>query len=87
MKTFWSLLGTVAGGLALTFGARGGVYVAGAIARGEVAGLHGSAFRRRFEDKGRFRDYLKPIPTRVIVHEAPALLGARAMLSASQRLP
>jgi glucokinase len=74
---FCSLLGTVAGNVALTFGARGGVYLAGGIAPRIVDDLAVSAFRRRFESKGRFGGYLAPIPVYVIGSEiSPALLGA-----------
>jgi glucokinase len=34
-----------------------------------------SRFRERFEAKGRMRAYLAPIPTSVIVHPYPALIG------------
>jgi glucokinase len=41
-----------------------------------------SQFRARFEDKGRFRDYLAAIPTFVIVRPDAALLGAAKLLDA-----
>jgi len=41
-----------------------------------------SAFRERFEAKGRFRDYLKDIPVYVInANESPALWGASRSLN------
>ena len=40
-----------------------------------------SAFRRRFEDKGRFSGYLAAIPTWVITAAIPALRGAAAALA------
>ena len=59
---FCAMLGTIAGNLALTLGSTGGVYIAGGIAPklGEL--FLTSEFRERFEAKGRFRDYLAPIP-------------------------
>ncbi len=77
---FCDFLGTVASDLALSLGARGGVYIAGGIvpALGE-AFIH-SGFRNRFEEKGRFSDYLKAIPTLVIVNPNPALIGLRVLL-------
>lgn len=75
LETFCAMLGGFAGNLALTLGAQGGVYLGGGILPRLADFLAGSAFRARFEAKGRFRDYLAPIPTRLIVHPAPAFLG------------
>ena len=79
---FCGFLGSVAGDLALTLGARGGVYIGGGIVPrlGERFDL--SPFRSRFESKGRFRDYLQDVPTWVI-HGlvSPALEGASRALS------
>jgi glucokinase len=86
---FCAILGSVAGDMALAFGARGGVFVSGGIAPVILEILKASAFRERFEDKGRFRDYLHDIPTRVIVRPHSALLGAadalRRQLRAARR--
>ncbi len=80
VDTFCAMLGTAAANLALTLGARGGVYVGGGIVPrlGDV--FDRSSFRRRFEDKGRFSEYLAAIPTYVIVANTPALLGAAELL-------
>jgi glucokinase len=77
---FCAMLGTVAGNLALTLGARGGLYVAGGIVPRFVTFFAQSEFRTRFEAKGRFKDYLGKIPTYVVVRPLPALLGAAALL-------
>jgi glucokinase len=78
---FCAMLGTVAGNLALTFGARGGVYIAGGIVpKLGAARLRRSAFRERFEAKGRFRAYLAAMPTYLITHRVPALLGLARLL-------
>ena len=74
------MLGTVAGNLALTLGARGGVYVAGGIVPRLGSFFTRSAFRARFVEKGRLRDYLGPIPTYVVTHDLPAFLGLKAVL-------
>jgi glucokinase len=76
MNRFCAILGSVAGDMALAFGARGGVFVSGGIAPAILDILKAGGFRARFEDKGRFRDYLHDIPTRVIVRPHAALLGA-----------
>jgi glucokinase len=81
LQWFCAFLGSVAGDLALTLGARGGVYIGGGIAPRLIAQLKTSRFRARFEDKGRFRSYLANIPTWVVVSEhSPALIGAARAL-------
>jgi glucokinase len=81
VETFCGVLGTVAGNLAVTLGAQGGVYIGGGIVPrlGERFGR--SCFRRRFEQKGRFAAYLAAVPTYVITAEYPAFLGVSAILS------
>jgi glucokinase len=77
---FCAMLGAVAGDLALTLGARGGVYVAGGIAPKLGPALFGPAFRERFEEKGRLHAYLAATPTYLILRPTPALLGMAAKL-------
>jgi glucokinase len=79
---FCAMLGTVAGNLALTLGARGGIYIAGGIVPKLGPIFAQSEFRERFEAKGRMRGYLAAIPTYVIVRPYPGLLGATALLRA-----
>jgi glucokinase len=83
VRTFAALLGTVAGNLALTLGARGGVFIGGGIAPRLGTRFATLPFRSRFEDKGRFRSYMAAIPTWVITAESPALLGAARALDAA----
>lgn len=78
MFTRW--LGAVAGDLALTLGARGGVYIAGGIVLAWGKTFDAGLFRRGFEDKGRYRAYLESIPTWLITHPHPAFEGLAAML-------
>lgn len=75
VELFCAMLGTVAGNLALTLGALGGVYIAGGIVPRLGALFHRSAFRAHFIDKGRMRPLLEPVPTFLITHELPAFLG------------
>ncbi len=75
IDVFLAMLGGVAGNLALTLGARGGIYLAGGILPDLVSLLGASRFRQRFVAKGRFRDYLETIPTRLITHPHPAFPG------------
>ena len=81
VQHFCAMLGTVAGNLALTLGATGGVYIGGGIVPklGEL--FFASEFRQRFESKGRFADYLSQIPTYLITAEYPAFLGVSALLT------
>ena len=81
-RLFSAMLGSVAGDLALTLGARGGVYVAGGVALNLGAGFDRALFRRRFEAKGRLSDYLARIPTWLMTHNAPAFLGLAGVLAA-----
>lgn len=76
---FCAMLGSVAGNLALTFGAKGGVYIGRGILRRVPDYLARSEFRERFEDKGRFRKYLAPIPAWLILDEDAAFVGLRAL--------
>jgi glucokinase len=75
LDMFCAMLGTVAGNAALTFGARGGVYIGGGIAPRITEYLARSRFRTRFETKGRFRPYVAAISSSVIVHPEPAFIG------------
>ena len=78
---FFSFLGTVAGNLALSLGARGGVYIGGGIVPRLGDAIDRSSFRRSFEQKGRMTSYLAGIPTFVIQAEvSPALVGASRAL-------
>ncbi len=76
---FCSMLGTVAGDLALTLGATGGIYVAGGILLRFREAFAASPFRERFESKGRLSSVLAKIPTHLILEESPALLGLANM--------
>ncbi|MFV9615394.1 MAG: glucokinase [Gammaproteobacteria bacterium] len=73
---FCGILGSVAGNLALTLGARGGVFVGGGIIPKLGGYFDSSPFRTHFESKGRFSQYMSEIPTNVITSKYPALTGA-----------
>lgn len=82
LDTFCGMLGTAAGNLVLTLGARGGVYVGGGIVPRLGEFFDRSSFRRRFEEKGRFSVYTAAVPAYVILAKTPALLGAAEALRA-----
>lgn len=81
LEMLCGMLGTVAGNLALTLGARGGVYIGGGVVPRLGTWFDASPFRERFEAKGRFEAYLSGIPVWVITaQQSPALLGAARAL-------
>ena len=81
MDTFCGVLGAVAGNVALTLGATGGMYIGGGIVP-RLGGLFAeSPFRARFETKGRLSSYLQRIPTFLITEQYPAFVGVSAILS------
>lgn len=81
LDLFFSFLGNVAGNLALSLGARGGVYIGGGIVPRLGSAIDQSRFRERFEAKGRFGSYLQSIPTLVVqARVSPALVGAARAL-------
>ena len=79
---FTRWLGRFAGNLALVAGARGGVYLAGGILPRWSARFDVAAFRRAFEDKGHYAEWLRPIPCFLIMHPHPGLLGLAVLASA-----
>jgi len=78
---FCALLGDVAGQVALTLGARGGMYIGGGIVPRLGEWFDRSPFRTRFESCGRLTSYLRAIPTFVVqeVDQAPLLGASRAL--------
>jgi glucokinase len=85
LDTFCAMLGTVAADVALTLGARGGVYIGGGIIPKLGDYFATSPFRSRFEEKGRFSSYLANIPTWVIHAPWPGLIGAATSLDDDAR--
>ena len=81
IDVFCGALGSVAGNVALTLGATGGVYIGGGIVPRLGALFERSPFRARFEAKGRLSAYVARIPTYLITEQYPAFLGVSAILS------
>ena len=81
IECFCAMLGTVAGNVAMTLGATGGMYIGGGIVPRLGRLFTESSFRARFESKGRFSNYLSQISTHLITAENPAFLGVSAILS------
>ena len=80
VEVFCRMLGTVAGNLALTLGARGGIYIGGGIVPRIVKRFEQSGFRERFEAKGRFSEYVSRIPVFVLMDTFAAFKGVSAMM-------
>ena len=76
MRVFFEVLGQYAGDVALIFGAIDGIYIAGGIAGRYRDMLLNSAFRTTFEAKPPHDKLMKSIPTQLITHSQPGLLGA-----------
>jgi glucokinase len=83
MNQFFSFLGSAAADLALITGAFGGLYIAGGIVPACIEQLQQSPFRERFDDKNRYADYMRRIPTYVITDPVPGLTGLAAMIKGS----
>lgn len=85
LDAFCAMLGTAAGNLALTLGARGGIYIGGSIVPRLGAYFDRSPFRERFGAKGRLARYVRDIPTFVITAGHATFLGASAVLDVQLR--
>ena len=75
MDQWFLFLGSVAAELALITGAIGGIYIAGGIIPKYSNTIIKSGFRNRFEDKNRYKEYMKGIPTWIIKDPNPGLKG------------
>ncbi|MEV1177238.1 glucokinase [Nonomuraea sp. NPDC049784] len=85
VEVFCGMLGCFAGNVALTLGARGGVYLGGGVLPRIVERVRTSNFRTRFEANPDMADYLAAIGTALIVAPQPALTGAAAWLTQRAR--
>jgi len=85
IAAFLRIFGRMAGDLALAFDARGGVYFAGGLGRALAPFFSRSPFRAAFEDHPTYRERLAAIPTAVIVHPSPELLGGLTVMLGSNR--
>lgn len=80
LDVFCAMLGSFAGNVALTLGARGGVYIGGGIVPRMADYFFASRFRSCFEAKGRFKLYMQAIPTALITDTLVALTGAASAI-------
>jgi glucokinase len=76
VNEFVRILGQFAGDFALTTGSYDGIFIAGGIVAQQLSGIDPVLFRQAFENKGRHAALMRTIPTAVITHQQPGLLGA-----------
>ena len=82
LDLFCALLGSFAGNVVLTLGARGGLFIGGGIVPRFADRFFRSPFRTRFEAKGRFHDYLAAVPSALVTDTHAALAGAARAIDA-----
>lgn len=75
-SVFCGWLGAVLGDLALTYGAQGGIYLAGGVLPQMKDLLARSSFVERFLDKGAMRELLVRTPVRLVEHAQLGVIGA-----------
>lgn len=80
LQIFCRILGGFGGNLALNLATFGGVYIAGGIVPRFIDYLKQSEFRKRFDSKGRFDQFVGKIPVYIVTEEQPGLIGCAAYL-------
>jgi glucokinase len=86
LDMFVDIYGAFAGNMALATLARGGVYIAGGIARQIAHKLGDGGFVRAFTHKGRFSDFLRRYPLFIVTDPKVGLKGAARLLRKELRL-
>lgn len=79
IDVFCAVFGAIAGDVVLTLGAWDGVFLTGGLVPRLMPWLAHSAFRFRFEHKGRFSPAMARVPTLAVLHPQPGLLGAASI--------
>lgn len=85
MEIYARALGRLAGDFALSFLARGGVYLTGGVTTHVARYLTDGRFRASFEAKAPHEDLVKSIPTFIVRHPNPALEGLAAFARTPSR--
>ncbi len=83
IKLFTGWTGDIAGNLALTVGARGGVYICSALMGAHPELFDRALLRARFEDKGLMSSFVEDIPLHLVSMPAVGLLGLSTLFKAS----
>lgn len=71
-----SILASTAGDIAVSQGARGGIYIGGGIMPKLISQIRSEEFIKRFCDKGPMTEFNQKIPIHVIISQSPALIGS-----------
>jgi glucokinase len=79
VNLFLEIYGAVAGNLALTLMAQGGLYIAGGIAPRIAQMFTESTFMRGFHAKGKFADLMRTFPVNIVLTPEVGLRGAIAI--------
>jgi len=82
LDLFIRCYGAAAGDHALNVMARGGVFIAGGIARKILSRLRAGGFLAAFNDKGEFGSHTRRVPVHVVTNERVGLIGAAAAAQA-----
>ncbi|GHF13807.1 glucokinase [Kordiimonas sediminis] len=85
LSTFCEILGSVAGNMALGYGARGGVYLAGGILPKFKEYLQQSRFLASYLNQGKMQSYVKAIPVTLMDHGHLGVIGAACWYANRQR--
>lgn len=80
LNLYCTLFGRLAGDLALTLNAHGGVYLSGSLMRHIGVDRINQPFNKGFTDKGMMTDKVERIPVSLLNREYPGLLGASVWL-------
>lgn len=87
LELFVSILGSLAGDLALMVLATGGIWIGGGIAPRIFPLLTEGAFREAFLTKGRLRRFVETVPVRLIQRADTPLVGAASRALADAPMP
>jgi len=80
LQLFCGWLGSFTGDLAMSYGATGGIYLAGGFLAAMSEALMASTFVERFLDKGVMRPFLQNVPVQVVDHAQLGVIGAARWL-------
>jgi glucokinase len=79
IRHFLAFLAGYAGDMALAWGARGGVFIAGGVLPRMLHLLDARRFRAGFEAKPPMRHWMEETPLAIVTHPAPAFVGLAAI--------
>lgn len=85
LDLFVSIFGSIAGNLALTGMATGGVYLGGGIVPKIKQKLLKGGFVSSFMHKGRYRQFMENVPVNIVLNDKSALIGAACHASEYER--